>query len=282
MASGSCTISVILPTRKRTNQLALFLDSLVKHCVAVDKVEVVLLVDDDDLESIDFVYNKISCVKIITSRQNMGAYNYIGAQRSTGDVIFLANDDVEVQTHGWDQLVRDVHARFSDRVYLGYPNDQFKGRSLATFPFFSRQVFSHAEEILSVRYRGAFIDYHIMDVFKRLQKKGFGRIVFLENLVFQHRHYRTGLSQIDSTYSERNRFGDDKTFIELANEREVLSQKLADLISHSNYSGKPLVHDQSTPPPFLFLFDRNLPFFWGVRLTSFMVLRMIYQKIFKR
>lgn len=75
----------------------------------------------------------------------MGAYNYIGAQRSTFDVKFLVNDDVKVQTHRWDQLVKDVHPRFSNWIFLRYPNDEFKGRTLAKFPFFLGGEFSQAE-----------------------------------------------------------------------------------------------------------------------------------------
>lgn len=77
-----------------------------------------------------------------------------------------------------------------------------------------------------VAYKGAFIDTHLFDLFKRLQYMGYDRICYMEDVVFEHLHYRTGKSEYDDTYKKRVRFADDKTFIALAKSRQQDSQKL--------------------------------------------------------
>ncbi|MCH7651437.1 MAG: hypothetical protein IIA63_09820, partial [Nitrospinae bacterium] len=51
-----------------------------------------------------------------------------------------------------------------------------------------------------VSFFGGFIDYHLMDIFKRLQVLGEDRVVYLKDTVIEHLHYRYGKSEVDATY----------------------------------------------------------------------------------
>ena len=88
-------------------------------------------------------------------------------------------------------------------------------------------------------YRGAFIDYHLLDIFKRLERNGHQRLVYLEDVVFEHMHYRTGKGDYDEIYRKRRRFGDDETFLRLRNERSLAAQRLLSAITATPRRARP-------------------------------------------
>ena len=270
-------ISIVLPTRGRVALARRFLDSLTENAERPDLLEVILLVDDDDLPSLDFNYERIECVKIVGERQRMGAYNAIGASHAKGEIIMLGNDDVVVETKGWDNDIRRVDNGFEDRIYLCYPNDGYKGKSLCTFPIFSKTTFGCAKDLLSAQYRGAFIDYHMMDVFKRLDQLGHSRLVYLPDVVFAHHHFRTGKSNFDQTYADRQRFGDDLTFIQLAQQRQKLARRLESRIAGGSIELNDCYDQEMTSTSlWSIVVDNGLPEAWRIRIFLFMLARSAY------
>jgi hypothetical protein len=73
---------------------------------------------------------------------------------------------------------------------------------------------------------GAFIDQHLLDVFKRLEWRGHPRIVYLEDVIFEHMHFRTGKGDFDQIYGSRGRFADDETFLRLRGERSAAAARM--------------------------------------------------------
>ena len=77
-------------------------------------------------------------------------------------------------------------------------------------------------------YRGGFIDYHLMDIFKRLQVLGEDRVVYLKDTVIEHLHYRYGKSEVDATYQARGPLDvGDEVFINLRKYRQTAAGRLA-------------------------------------------------------
>lgn len=72
-----------------------------------------------------------------------------------------------IRTQGWDEKIRSVHEQFGGGIYLAYGNDLFKGGKLCTFHILSRSTCDLLGEPYQAAYCGAFIDYHLFDVFKR-------------------------------------------------------------------------------------------------------------------
>ena len=184
-----------------------------------EQVEVVLYVDEDDPASHHLQVSQIESKIIVGPRTSMGACNSACLENSVGDIVMLCNDDIVVRTHGWDRKLRETDESFSDRIYLAYPNDLFKGRRLCTFPILSRQSCELLGDPFPRSYKGAFIDYHLLDVFKRLERRGYQRLLYLRNVIFEHMHYRTGKAAFDETYQRRARFADDDVFLLLREER---------------------------------------------------------------
>jgi len=225
------TISLLVPSRGRPDSLMRMLDSVFSTAEMPDTVDVAVYIDDDDDETLSLDFSRYNVRRIVGPRQSMGTLNAACFKETMGDIIILCNDDVMIRTKGWDTQIRGASARFPDRVYLFYPNDLFKGANLATFPILSRQTCDTIADPFPGEYRGAFIDVHIMDIFKQLKGAGHDRVVYLEDVVFEHMHYRLGKSEMDETYSNRDRFVDDKTFMALIGARQWAAQRLLALIN---------------------------------------------------
>jgi hypothetical protein len=217
---------------------------------------------------------------IIGPRVSMGEYNTACFEASRGDIVVLGNDDVVIQTRGWDRKLREMDATVDDRIYLAYPNDLFKGRDLSAFPILSRRTCHLLERPFPREYRGAFIDYHLLDIFKRLERRGHQRLIYLEDVVFEHMHYRTGKGDYDEIYRKRRRFGDDATFLELRRERSTAAQRLLAVIEGATAAAG--VTDSATGVVAATLFDRELPMAWRLRLFAWFIARRLASLLLDR
>jgi hypothetical protein len=219
-----------MPTRGRPERARRFLQSVRETASVCERVEIILYVDLDDPESHGIADAALDVQTIIGPRQSMGANNSACFERARGDIIVLVNDDVVIRTQGWDERIRKLDAQIADRIYLAYGNDEFKRASLCTFPILSRRACQVLQEPYHHAYRGAFIDYHLMDIFQRLKRAGYDRIFYLPEVVFEHLHYRTGKAKYDETYAARGRFDDDMLFVGLAQVRAASLRLLVDTI----------------------------------------------------
>jgi hypothetical protein len=235
-------------------------------------VEVVVLLDHDDEQNyLRRTFGELNCKFFVGEPgRSMGELNQDCVLKSNGEVIFFSNDDVVFRTNDWDtMLLREISA-WPNSVYLMYPNDMFKGRKLCTFPIMSRKLLTAYPEILPQKYRGAFMDLHIMDIFKAYQ---FGaHIKYLNTLVCEHQHYRINAEFLDATYKDRDRFGDDECFIELASER-------AEIVSRLN--GEELDRPVSSKASsILDLLCSSASFGWRIKLFVYMLSRRAYRLLF--
>jgi hypothetical protein len=265
-------ISLLLPTRGRPTLVERLFASVSAMTSRRDRAEIILYIDEDDVASHALDSTDVKVVRIIGPRVSMGACNSACLSRAQGDIIILANDDMVIRTPGWDEKVAAMHAGYPDGIYLAYANDLFMSRRRATFPILSRRCCELLGDPYPSAYRGAFIDTHLYDLFKRLQHAGFDRIRYLDDVVFEHLHYRTGKADYDETYRRRGRFEDDFTFIGMAGARSRDAKRLLSAIR-----GEPVsAADRSAfveyiPAGFFsavryfgrcFLFDPELPLSW--------------------
>ena len=268
---ANARISLLLPTRGRAELLGRFLESVLARSERPELVEVVAYADEDDPGSHGLKVEGLEVRTIVGPRASMGHYNTACFEQSRGDIVVLGNDDVVIQTRGWDRKVREMHAAMQDRIYLAYPNDLFKGRGLSAFPILARDTCHALREPFPRAYRGAFIDYHLLDIFKRLEHRGHPRLIYLEDVVFEHMHYRTGKGDYDRTYGARGRFLDDETFLRLRDERSAMAGKLLGAIE--GRSAPQAAAADATGLLRATLLDRELPLPWRLRLYLWFVAR---------
>jgi hypothetical protein len=282
-------ISLLLPTRARPELVERFLRSVADRSAHPELIEAILCVDDDDIESHGIVFREIALKLVVGPRQTMGAYNTECLRHASGEIIIAVNDDIVVRTNGWDDKVRELDARYHDGVYLGYGNDLFMGPKLCTFPILSRKTCSLLAEPYPPIYKGAFIDVHLMDIFRRLEKRGYARICYAADIVFEHVHYRNNPDAWDATYSDRLRFGDDLTFMGLVDARRLEADRLSARIAGGTPETVPSPPQVTIEPPSLigivplcasrFMLDFDLPLGWRTHLFVWMVARYYFSKL---
>ena len=118
-----------------------------------------------------------------------------------------------------------------------------------------------------------------MDIFKRLEKSGHPRIRFLDDVVFEHLHPAAGKTQTDATYAERDRFGDDPTFLALAPERAAAAERLAARIEGATPTRRPPpapVSGSLLAGILRLLLDPRVPLGWRLRLSLWLPARRAY------
>ena len=117
-------ISVLLPTRGRTQTLENSVLSLLENCQNPDSVELLLLFDDDDTESSSWFTNNLAeKVDSLGGRFTCWQTPRLGYVRLNEYVNFLAgkasgawlmfwNDDAVMRTADWDAEIRKYHGKF--------------------------------------------------------------------------------------------------------------------------------------------------------------------------
>lgn len=219
-------ISLLLPTRGRSSLVYQLFDSILKTTSDPLTVEVVLYIDEDDIGSHEINYSSFSIVKLIKPCVTLGKATKICFKASSGRYVMLVNDDVIFRTKGWDIAVLKAFSKFADDIALVYGNDLYQGEKMPTFPFLSRTVCKLMDGVCPSDYKGPYIDAHIFDIFKRLARQGFNRIVYLDDVIFEHMHQEAGKAASHVTYLKRNHHTEEPIFLSFTEERRDIALKI--------------------------------------------------------
>jgi glycosyltransferase involved in cell wall biosynthesis len=198
MAAGNCVgvrevmdrrpnLSLIVPTRGLIDSLRRFIESVATTAYHPERIEVILVVDSDDKESLDVVdYRLNTRYAIGPPGRTMGELNNAGYEAASADYVMLLNDDVIIRTPGWDVTILNCFNRFPDPFVLVHVNDTLIREHLCTFPVVSRSFCERAGSICPSEYIRYRIDDHIEDIFNLVAVLGERRTVYLPDVVFEH------------------------------------------------------------------------------------------------
>lgn len=143
------SISVLLPTRGRTDALARSVMTLVDTAADKSRLEIMLAFDDDDVSSIDYFQQNIASLMdshgvSYTALQTpklgyirLNEYVNVLAQHSRGQWLMFWNDDAVMQTQAWDDRIREHDGYF--RVLRMPTHNQ---HPYAIFPILPREWFT--------------------------------------------------------------------------------------------------------------------------------------------
>jgi len=219
--------SLLLPTRGRTEGLARLLGSIVETTRVPERLEVVLYVDEDDAESIDFAFGDLPTIKHVGCKTSMGGMIATCYRRSGRENVFLLNDDVVFRTDGWDEAVCAALGEFDDGVALLYGNDLHQGRRLPTFPILPRVACELLGGPAPADYFRSHIDAHLLDVFEQLRRRGHDRIRYLPGAVFEHLHPEAGKAAASAAAPDVRAADDEITWFAWAEGRQYAAWRLA-------------------------------------------------------
>ena len=191
--------SIILNSRGRPYYLTSLLESIFSKAKEPDLIEVLVKVDDDDRETI----NTISVLetlypnlKIIISPRPKNLHVTINelASVSTGDFLFVINDDVLFNTDNWDSIIiKKALVEFQkngDKIlYVGVKDtsvDKATDGKYASFPIISRESYQALGYFMSEHFVGLGADVFIYRIFE-----GVDRVLQVGEVVLDHLLHQT-------------------------------------------------------------------------------------------
>jgi len=201
-------ISIILPTRKRTDLLVKSISSLLLTAKDTANLEILVAYDNDDEESktffkdvwADFIAQSSATTRVFEVERygylNLNKYVNLLGEHASGDWIMFWNDDAYMQTDNWDTMVIDKTGWFGlVRIPCSNMNHPF-----ALFPIIPRQWLDLFGTISPVAHSDWWI-YHVA--------RGVDRITNIDASVYHDRADVTGNNN-DATFQERSYDADGK------------------------------------------------------------------------
>ena len=201
-------ISILLPTRKRTQTLVTSLGSLLANAADTSNIELLIAYDEDDQESKEFFANvwagyldQCQASSKIFETERFGylrLYKYVNflAEQATGDWIMFWNDDAVMLTENWDeQIIKEKDFWGLLRMPCVNMNHPF-----ALFPIIPRDWVDFFGKVSPVNHSDWWI-YHVTTAA--------GRMKNIEVQVYHDRADVTGKNN-DETYREQSYAADGK------------------------------------------------------------------------
>ena len=183
-----------------------FIQSALAKAEDPQRVEILLYIDDDDPEfkqyksSIANFEKKSGCNSIsIILGPSVGvprAANIL-FNKSTADVFLISNDDQVFIDHGWDTRLDKEIIKFPDNIFCIWFNDKWESRNFCTFPIISRKWI---ETLGYLQF--PFFEHFFTDAWIWMLAKAIGRDHYIDDIVIEHRHWKTGKSEKDATYTK--------------------------------------------------------------------------------
>jgi len=176
--SNPSVITVLLPTRGRTEVLKRSLESLISKANDPSTIELLLGIDEDDDGVKEYIQNEIAPMlreKAVECRanvfkplgyENLHVYVNTLAANATGDWLFFWNDDGVMVTDGWDDVIRSYTGQFK----LLAPRDNHNGHPYAIFPIVPRDWFMLIDHLSQNAQNDAWLSHiaYMLDIFERI------------------------------------------------------------------------------------------------------------------
>jgi glycosyltransferase involved in cell wall biosynthesis len=169
-------ISILLPTRKRTDAVVKSISSLLANAQDTSNIEILIAYDDDDQESRDFFANvwtgfigQTQATTKVFETERFGylrLYKYVNflAEQASGDWIMFWNDDALMLTENWDaEVIKEAGYWGLLRMPCVNMNHPF-----ALFPIIPRTWVDYFDQVSPVNHSDWWI-YHVTNTNNRLK-----------------------------------------------------------------------------------------------------------------
>lgn len=199
--------SLILPSRARTNELNVFLQSVSETVSVPDAVEAWIALDQDDEKSLASYAKwktrfKFANFYIGPRQENMSAGYYSAlCEHARGKYIWALNDDCILTVRGWDVaaswLFQNVLKRFPDGIWYGKTHEPKQSYRFSCFPLLTRQAIDAAGWFFNPRFPAWGADVNLYDIWNSL-----GRVVDCPMLCLRHNSPHQG-GRLPDLHQER-------------------------------------------------------------------------------
>lgn len=177
MTNTPTIISILLPTRGRKEMLKRSLESLVLSANNPGRLELLLGLDSDDVDVIEYIkteiapflqQHKVECrAQIFQPLGYTQLHTYVNtlAGASTGEWLFFWNDDAVMDSTGWDDEICLRNGEFK----LLAPTDNHNGHPYAIFPIVPRDWYMLMGHLSQNAQNDAWLSHiaYMLDIFER-------------------------------------------------------------------------------------------------------------------
>jgi len=171
-------ISILLPTRGRTEVLKTSIMTLLDNVNDPICLELLFGLDEDDSDVIEYIKEELAPILQehgVESRANIfkplgyeNLHNYVNtlAQSATGEGLFFWNDDCLMQTKDWDTVVNSYTGQFK----LLAPKDNHNGHPYAILPIIPKDWFILIGHLSQNAQNDAWVSHiaYMLDIFERI------------------------------------------------------------------------------------------------------------------
>lgn len=215
-----------LASRSRPIKFFNCLDNLRELSTLKNYTVLAKLDDDDPSTNIPGVRKKLQFYPEVQSEWGLSSSKINAINRSIGSVLeswnILINlsDDQLFTVKGFDEIiVNDMNESFTDGDgFLHYPDSSPMGQAVPTMSIMGRKYFERDGHVYHPEFFSVYADNYAMQVaIKR------GRYRFINKIIYNHNHYRWGLTEMDEQYARQDNLG------VYAKDKVVLNKLMAEL-----------------------------------------------------
>ncbi len=172
-------ISILLPTRERSKKFQRMLNSLIDTCNDLNRIEILLLIDEDDKELTKYqnivkekIYNNISFKLYIKDLRTHAIRNNFLAKESKGDIIFPINDDMIFVSKKWDEIIDEEFSKLDNKnPYCLWISSDIKYNYLhSDYPIINQAWYNRLGYVGSEYFNFWYLDTWICDLSLRSGK----------------------------------------------------------------------------------------------------------------
>ena len=197
-------ISLLLPTRERSKKFERLLLSLIKTCQYQNRVEILLLLDEDDKEIDRYkeiikkeIFRSLNFIFIIKNLKSHAIRNNHLAELSTGNIIFPINDDMIFVSKRWDYFIdREFSKIDMDRPFCIWIKSNIKYSYLhCDYPIINKSWHKRLGYVGSENFNFWYLDTWICDLSMRS-----GRYIITPNIKVDQLSANKFKNEIDETH----------------------------------------------------------------------------------
>jgi len=210
-------ISILLPSRERSKKFKRMLDSLIKTCKDPKRIEILLLLDEDDNELKNYQevitskdYINISIKIFIKNLKTHAIRNNFLAKKINGSIIFPLNDDMVFVSNNWDMIIDKEFSKINyQKPYCLWISSDIKYRYLhCDYPIINKAWYEKLGYVGSEFFNFWYLDTWICDLSFRS-----GKFLVTPNIKVDQLSANKLDEEIDNTYLKNiNTDNADKDF----------------------------------------------------------------------
>ena len=203
-------ISLLLPSRERSQKFKRMLNSLKSKCSNINRIEILLLLDEDDTEIVNykkFIDNEFKDLNIKLIIKNLKTHairnNYL-ASISNGDILFPANDDMIFISSNWDHCIDSEFSKIDiNKPFCLWINSGKKYNYLhCDFPILNKAWYKSLGYIGSEFFNFWYLDTWICDLSFKSKK-----FLVSNKIVVDQLSADTHENEVDNTFLKNKKDG---------------------------------------------------------------------------